>query len=136
MNSPRAVKFSASISFTASPAHFRGSLLPWVSQVFDDSVIQIRTKRVLIGGSDSFSACVPPLLFRTSPPGKSVHAPAVGLLDASFPNQNCTAYLLAYGFAHAICSASISCGVPKSITIHCGLRASSSPVNFFVRYGL
>ena len=32
--------------------------------------------------------------------------------------------------------ASISCGVSKSTTIHCGLRASSWPVNFFVRYGL
>src|ERR1700757_5513181 len=116
---------------------FRGSPLPCVSQVFEDPVPQIRKNRAAIGGSASRSTLFSPVPPFTSPCGNFTHSPAVGLFSASsFPVQYSTTYFVAYGFAHTIWIASISCGIAKLITTHCGFAESVSPVNFPLRYGL
>src|SRR5580698_5853477 len=82
-NSLSALKTPAEISEIAYPTQFLGSSAPWVSQVLDDSVIQIRRKRVRTGRSASRCTSLPPLPCVTSPLGNSTHKPSACLLSAS-----------------------------------------------------
>src|SRR6516162_7416044 len=102
-NCPWELKLPAEISKIAKPTQLRRSSFPCVSQVFEDSVIHTRRKRVAMGWSAKRCTLLPPVPAATSPCGNFTHSPDVCLFSASsFPFQYSTAYFLAYGFAQAI----------------------------------
>src|SRR6266436_6436440 len=117
----------------AYPRQLRLSALPCESQVFEDSVIQIRIHWTFTGAVANCNVAAPPFPFVTTPPGNACQEPCAGLWMGSSPVQYCTAYFVAYGSPHAMRMAVMSCLLDKSRKTHWGWSASSSPVKGFVR---
>src|ERR1700675_131640 len=90
-NAPSFVAVPRYNSRMAYPAQFRGSEEPWESQVLDDSVMRIRTKRIGSGLGARRIVSVPPLPFVILAPAAVCQAPRVGdLMGSSGPVQYCT----------------------------------------------
>src|SRR5215469_935769 len=110
----------------AYPTQFRGSEVPCVSQVLEDSVIQMRSQRTGMGVGVSRITSALPVPLLTLPCGNVSHAPRVAAWMGSSPVQYWTRNLVAYGLAQAMRMLSTGCGVERSINTHCGCNESFS----------
>src|SRR5579862_495547 len=80
LNVPSAATFPTYTSRIAYPTQLRRSAEPCVSQVFEDSVIQMRMWRVETGKAVRLSSTSPPFPCSTAPAGNVCQIPFVAFL--------------------------------------------------------
>src|ERR1700751_4390153 len=105
----------------AYPIQLRRSAEPWVSQVFEERVIQTRTNFVVTGDGDKRKTESAPFPSVIVPEGKSFHSPlSCSSMASPSPTQYWTLNSRAYGSAQWMRVALMLTFLSRAITTHWG----------------